>query len=123
MLPRRLIIFFFFNDPAPPEIYPLPLPDALPISPPGGAGSGSPGSTAAPTRCRSPRPGVPSARRSTSGSGSCSDATIVTDTSVGGVQQRSGEQDEKPQHEARGGRPAEPTPCGQRALAQGNLGT
>src|SRR2546429_9685101 len=23
--------FFFFNDPAPPEIYPLPLPDALPI--------------------------------------------------------------------------------------------
>src|SRR2546427_3188975 len=25
--------FFFFNDPAPPDIYPLPLPDALPISP------------------------------------------------------------------------------------------
>src|SRR3989337_489570 len=24
--------FFFLNDPAPPEIYPLPLPDALPIS-------------------------------------------------------------------------------------------
>src|SRR5256712_3752306 len=23
--------FFFFNDTAPPEIYPLPLPDALPI--------------------------------------------------------------------------------------------
>src|SRR6202049_2170007 len=23
--------FFFFNDPAPPEIYPLPLHDALPI--------------------------------------------------------------------------------------------
>src|SRR5256884_3239520 len=23
--------FFFFNDPAPPDIYPLPLPDALPI--------------------------------------------------------------------------------------------
>src|SRR5258708_33369232 len=23
--------FFFFNDPAPTEIYPLPLPDALPI--------------------------------------------------------------------------------------------
>src|SRR2546429_7854680 len=23
--------FFFFNDPAPPEIYPLPLPDPLPI--------------------------------------------------------------------------------------------
>src|SRR5438876_42746 len=92
-------------------------------TPPRGAGSGSPGSTAAPTRCRSPRPGVLSARRSTSGSGSCSDATMVTDTSAGGVKQRSGEQDEKPQHEARGRRPAEPTPCGQRALAQGNLGT
>src|SRR3989449_2748167 len=25
-------LFFFFNDPAPTEIYPLPLPDALPIS-------------------------------------------------------------------------------------------
>src|SRR2546429_9961086 len=25
--------FFFFNDPAPPEIYPLSLHDALPISP------------------------------------------------------------------------------------------
>src|SRR5258708_22297621 len=25
--------FFFFNDPAPPEIYPLPLHDALPIPP------------------------------------------------------------------------------------------
>src|SRR2546429_2942900 len=25
--------FFFFNDTAPPEIYPLPLHDALPISP------------------------------------------------------------------------------------------
>src|SRR2546426_5882235 len=25
-------VFFFFNDPAPTEIYPLPLPDALPIS-------------------------------------------------------------------------------------------
>src|SRR2546430_12624141 len=24
--------FFFLNDPAPPETYPLPLPDALPIS-------------------------------------------------------------------------------------------
>src|SRR2546422_11335653 len=29
-LPRRL--FFFFNDTAPPEIYPLPLHAALPIS-------------------------------------------------------------------------------------------
>src|SRR3954466_2549481 len=25
-------VFFFFNNPAPPEIYPLSLPDALPIS-------------------------------------------------------------------------------------------
>src|SRR3954462_2017330 len=27
-------LFFFFNKPAPPEIYPLPLPDALPINDP-----------------------------------------------------------------------------------------
>src|SRR2546427_10462936 len=27
-------VFFFLNDPAPPEIYPLPLHDALPISEP-----------------------------------------------------------------------------------------
>ena len=27
-----LFFFFFFMDPATPEIYPLPLPDALPIS-------------------------------------------------------------------------------------------
>src|SRR5260370_40923910 len=25
------VIFFFFNNPATPELYPLPLPDALPI--------------------------------------------------------------------------------------------
>src|SRR2546429_7766850 len=30
---RLLIFFFFFNDPATPEIYPLPLHDALPILP------------------------------------------------------------------------------------------
>src|SRR3954465_5839460 len=29
---HRLSFFFFFNDTAPPEIYPLSLPDALPIS-------------------------------------------------------------------------------------------
>src|SRR2546430_13412427 len=29
---RLFVFFFFFNDPAPPEIYPLPLHDALPIS-------------------------------------------------------------------------------------------
>src|SRR5256714_4063261 len=28
----RTFLFFFFNDPAPPEISPLSLPDALPIS-------------------------------------------------------------------------------------------
>src|SRR5256885_10628648 len=28
-------LFFFLNDPATPEIYPLPLPDALPIFEPG----------------------------------------------------------------------------------------
>src|SRR4051795_3618210 len=28
---RLCLFFFFFNDTAPPEIYPLPLPDALPI--------------------------------------------------------------------------------------------
>src|SRR5256886_14760929 len=32
------ISFFFLNDPAPPETYPLPLPDALPISLPPRAG-------------------------------------------------------------------------------------
>src|SRR5256885_7780363 len=30
--PPQLFSFFFLNDPAPPEIYPLPLRDALPIS-------------------------------------------------------------------------------------------
>src|SRR5258706_15364080 len=34
---KILIFFFFFNDPAPTEISPFPLPDALPISR-GGAG-------------------------------------------------------------------------------------
>src|SRR5256886_394460 len=29
---RPTTFFFFFNDPAPPKIYPLPLHDALPIS-------------------------------------------------------------------------------------------
>src|SRR2546430_9737633 len=29
--PPRLLFFFFFNDPATTEIYPLPLHDALPI--------------------------------------------------------------------------------------------
>src|SRR2546430_16920565 len=30
-LPPTCWFFFFFNEPAPPEIYPLPLPDPLPI--------------------------------------------------------------------------------------------
>src|SRR5256885_16050965 len=35
MAARKLFLFFFFfNDTATTEIYPLPLPDALPISPP-----------------------------------------------------------------------------------------
>src|SRR5256886_11592252 len=32
LLPHLVIFFFFFNDPAPTEIYPLPLHAALPIS-------------------------------------------------------------------------------------------
>src|SRR2546421_10333817 len=31
-VPKYLLHFFFFNDPATTEIYPLPLHDALPIS-------------------------------------------------------------------------------------------
>src|SRR2546426_1700928 len=33
LCPPRLFFFFFFNDTAPTEIYPLPLHDALPIYP------------------------------------------------------------------------------------------
>src|SRR5258705_8438421 len=40
LLSPRLSFFFFFNDTAPPEIYPLPLHAALPIS------------TCSPIRCR-----------------------------------------------------------------------
>src|SRR5207253_11289130 len=35
-----LLVFFFFNDPAPTEIYTLSLHDALPISPPSGLSPG-----------------------------------------------------------------------------------
>src|SRR3954465_5566817 len=35
---KRICSFFFFNDPAPPEIYPLSLHDALPIWPGGTIG-------------------------------------------------------------------------------------
>src|SRR5260370_41286736 len=34
LLPWTTSLFFFFNDPAPPELYPLPLHAALPIRPP-----------------------------------------------------------------------------------------
>src|SRR5260370_5004231 len=37
MCARVAIICFFFNDTAPTELYPLPLHDALPISPPSAA--------------------------------------------------------------------------------------
>src|SRR2546430_5131253 len=39
--PPSVFLFFFFNDPAPPEIYPLPLHAALPISLPRTRISGS----------------------------------------------------------------------------------
>src|SRR2546422_8399053 len=35
-LPPLSLLFFFLNDPAPPEIYPFPLPAAFPISFPAG---------------------------------------------------------------------------------------
>src|SRR5256714_7973720 len=37
--PLLLSFFFFLNDPAPPEISPLPLPDALPIPTAGSSGA------------------------------------------------------------------------------------
>src|SRR5256886_15823597 len=37
--PSKLLCFFFLNDPAPTEIYPLPLPDPLPIFELGSVGS------------------------------------------------------------------------------------
>src|SRR5256885_16973354 len=56
--PITLLFFFFYNDPAPPEFYPLPHPAALPIStpPPCTAPPRSPlqpdGSSPRPTRRR-----------------------------------------------------------------------
>src|SRR3712207_8979286 len=56
-----LVCFFFFNDPAPTEIYPLSLRDALPICPRGRAGRRRPpppsGSSRASSarRCAPPR--------------------------------------------------------------------
>src|SRR2546428_4399439 len=49
-----LFFFFFFNDPAPTEISPLSLHDALPISASGGG----------PARSRSTRAGLPGTGRS-----------------------------------------------------------
>src|SRR2546430_5253490 len=63
------LFFFFFNDPAPTEIYPLPLPDALPIcsrstssASPGASGHGT--GTGAHRSCR--------CRRSSMSDGACS---------------------------------------------------
>src|SRR5258708_31399226 len=67
MYPHHLIClsFFFFNDPAPPEIYPLPPHDPLPISRPPGVLPACPGST--PTAGPRPDPPRPSPARRTSG--------------------------------------------------------
>src|SRR2546430_7002897 len=55
-----LVFFFFSNDPAPPEISPLPLRDALPIYPPrrrAGSGAGAHADARAhPGRHRRPLP-------------------------------------------------------------------
>src|SRR2546427_12163428 len=53
--------FFFFNDPATTEFYPLPLPDALPISA-DGAHFGSSGARRSPARTRSLPPHTAPAR-------------------------------------------------------------
>src|SRR2546422_2107931 len=65
--------FFFFNDPAPTEFSPLPLPAALPISPArsrggrvGATGSRETRAPARPGAARRPAPSRSSARRTTS---------------------------------------------------------
>src|SRR5438477_12829568 len=50
-LPCSPFSFFFFNHPAPTEIYTLSLHDALPISPPRRTGSPPPRRRAAPCGC------------------------------------------------------------------------
>src|SRR2546427_11184395 len=62
----RYVSFFFFNDPAPPEISPLSLHDALPIS------SRCPASS-----CSRGRIVVPGAQASPAGSGSFSSTTAT----------------------------------------------
>src|ERR1017187_10015713 len=49
---------FFFNNPAPPEIYPLPPPDALPISPPAGSPTSAPPEAPEPSPNPQPSPAV-----------------------------------------------------------------
>src|SRR2546430_1797336 len=49
VLHLTVLFFFFFNDTAPPEIYPLPLPDALPISCSPGRAMPGPGGQPHPT--------------------------------------------------------------------------
>src|SRR3989441_8334536 len=63
----RLSLFFFFNDPAPPEISPLSLPDALPISrplldEPGPLGGDLPGHEQDPPPGRGEQAVIPAAR-------------------------------------------------------------
>src|SRR2546421_11992522 len=53
--------FFFLNDPAPTEIYPLSLPDALPISPGGAPFSPAGGSASPPVITNERAPVVPPA--------------------------------------------------------------
>src|SRR2546430_10206934 len=55
-------IFFFFNDPAPTEFYPLPLPDALPISSIRLTVSARPASSTSATTTAAPSAARPSAR-------------------------------------------------------------
>src|SRR3989442_12612421 len=45
-MPPRVVFFFFLNNPAPPEIYPLPLPAPLPITT-GGCAPATPDATTA----------------------------------------------------------------------------
>src|SRR5258708_2782459 len=59
ILPSPFFLFFFLNNPAPPEIYPLPLHAALPIYP-GGAGLAGPPGAAGRHRLRR---GLPRQRR------------------------------------------------------------
>src|SRR5256885_7009196 len=84
------LFFFFFNDPAPPEISPLPLPDALPISP---------AADRATTRAATPSPESPSVviaaalRRASTGSALISSRSS-SDQAVSSPQRRSSRSEE-----------------------------